>query len=120
MHGHKNAVDTREGEPEIDSSEAFRQAAAEHFGKPEKQSAQKGKCGGNAHDQMKVPGDEIVADHDCGKVLAREEQSGDAAREKERDEPEGEEHGGGQLNLGVPQSAEPTHEKNRGGQAQGG
>ena len=52
-------------------------------------------------------------------IVARQEQSGQPSCEKKRDETESKEHRGRQLDLTVPESAEPAHQQNRRGQTQG-
>ena len=93
MHGHEDAIDPGERQPEVNFAERLIEAAAKHFGKPEEQGAEYGKCRGNTHDQVKVTSDEVVTRRGSGKVLTREEQSGEAAGEKERNETDGEKHG---------------------------
>src|SRR5207249_9797493 len=88
------------------------------FGKPEKQRAKNGERRGDAHDQMEMAGDEIVADGNCGgEIVAREENSGEPAGEKKRNETEREKHGGVELDARVPERAEPTDDENRGRQS---
>src|SRR5713226_7734842 len=100
-------------------AERFVQATAKKFGEPEKQGAKNGECRGHAHDQMEMAGDEIVADGSGGEIVAREENSGESAGEKKRNEAEREKHGGVELDARVPECAEPTDQEDRGGQSEG-
>src|SRR5260370_12850135 len=69
---------------------------------------------------MEMAGDEIVADGSSGgEIVAREENSGESAGEKKRNETEREEHGGVELDARVPECAEPTDEQDRSGQSEG-
>src|SRR5712692_10090455 len=99
-------------------AERFVQAAAKQFWEPEKQCAKNGECRGDAHDEMKMPGDEIVADGSSGEIVAREENPGESAGEKKRDETEREKHGGVELHASVPERAEPTDQKDGGRQSE--
>ncbi len=118
MHGHENAIDAGESEPEMNFAERFVQTASKKFGEPEKQRAENRERRGDAHHQMEMAGDEIVADGGGGEIMAREKNSGEAAGEKKRNETEREKHGGIELDAGVPESAEPTDEEDRGGQSE--
>src|SRR5712692_1047490 len=100
-------------------AESFVQAAAKKFGEPEKQCAKNRECRRNAHDEMKMTSDEIVADGSGGKIVAGEENSGESAGEKKRNEAEREKHGGVELDARVPECAEPTDQQDRGGQPEG-
>src|SRR5881296_1715582 len=103
VHRHENAVDASEGQPEMKFAERLVQAAAKKFGKPEKQRAKNGERRGDAHDQMEMAGDEIVADGGSGgEIVARQENSGEPAGEKKRNETEREKHGGVELEARVP------------------
>src|SRR3982074_1857952 len=108
VHGHEDAVDAGEGQPEMNFAERFVQAAAKKFGEPEKQCAENGECRRDAHDKMEMAGDEIVADGSDGEVMAREENSGESAGKKKRNETEREKHGGIELHAPVPERAKPT------------
>src|SRR5258708_7492101 len=119
VHRHEDGVDAGEGQPEMNLAERFVQAAAKKFGEPEKQGAENGECRRDAHDEMEMAGDEIVADCSGGEIVAREENPGEAAGEKKRDEPEREKHGGIELDSRVPKCAEPTDQEDRGGQSEG-
>src|SRR6266852_6275028 len=99
-------------------AERFVQATAEKFGEPEKQGAKNGECRGHAHDQMEMAGDEIVADGSGGEIVTREENSGESAGEKKRNEAEREKHGGVQLHTRIPERAEPTDQQDRGGESE--
>src|SRR5207302_10610716 len=96
VHGHENAIDAGEGQPEMNFAERLVQAAAKKFGEPEKQRAKNGERRGHAHDQMEMAGDEIVADGGSGgEIVAREKNSGEPAGEigrascREREDMEG-------------------------------
>src|SRR5260370_19623910 len=68
---------------------------------------------------MEMAGDEIVADGSSGgEIVAREENSGESAGEKKRNETEREKHGGVELDARVPECAEPTDQEDRGGQSE--
>src|ERR1700739_1542132 len=110
VHRHENAVDTCEGEPEMNFAEGVVQAAAKHFREPEKQRAENRERRGDAHHQMEMAGNEIVADGSGGEIVTREEDSGKPAGQKKRNEAKREKHGGVELNAGVPERAEPTDE----------
>src|SRR5258707_905833 len=93
VHGHENTVDAGEGQPEMKFAERFVQAAAKKFREPEKECAENGECRSDAHDEVEMAGDEIVADGGSGgEIVARQEKSGKAAREKKRNEKERERH----------------------------
>src|SRR5438046_6098500 len=93
VHGHENAIDAGERQPEMNFAERLVQAATKKFGEPEKQRAKNGERRGDAHDEMEMAGDEIVADCGSGgEIAAREENSGEPAGEKKRNETEREEH----------------------------
>src|SRR5437879_7685536 len=95
VHGHENAVDTGESQPEVKFAERLVQAAAKKFGEPEKQRAENGEGRSDAHDEMEMAGDEIVADGSSrGEILARQENSGKSPGEKKRNETEREKHRG--------------------------
>ena len=120
MHGHEDAIHSGEGEPEVQLAERLVETAPEHFWKPEKEGGKNRESGGDAHDQMKVAGDEVVVHGSASKVISREKESGDAARQKKRNETQGKEHRGIELDFGVPERAEPTEQKNAGRQAERG
>src|SRR5713226_8392749 len=69
---------------------------------------------------MEMAGDEIVADGSGGQIVARQENPGESAGEKKRNEAEREKHGGVELDARVPERAEPTDEEDAGGQSEGG
>src|SRR2546423_615769 len=117
VHGHKDAVNAGEGDPEVQFAKRLVQAATEKFGEPEKQCAKNGERGCDAHDEMEMAGDEIVADGSGGEIVAGEENSREPAGEKKRDETEREEHGSVELDARVPQCAEPTDQEDHGGQS---
>src|SRR5207302_8389892 len=99
-------------------AERFVQAAAKKFGEPEKHSAKNGGCRRYAHYEMKMAGDEIVANGSSGEIMASEENSGESAGEKKGDETQGKKHSRVELNARVPQCAEPTDQEDRGGQSE--
>src|SRR5712664_800070 len=119
VHRHEDAVDAGKGNPEMEFAERFVQAAAKKFGEPEKQCAKNGKRGRDAHDEMEMTGDEIVADGSSGEIVAGEENPGESAGEKKRNKTEREKHGSVELDARVPQRAEPTDQKDGGGQSEG-
>src|SRR6185437_1041280 len=82
VHGHEDAVDSRESEPEVKFAERFIETARKDFWKPEKKSAENCKGSSDAHYQMEVAGDEIVADGTSGEVVAGEHNARHAARQK--------------------------------------
>src|SRR2546430_4671823 len=88
VHGHKDAVNAGEGDPEVQFAKRLVQAAAEEFGEPEKQCAKNGERGCDAHDEMEMAGDEIVADGSGGEIVAGAGKSREAAREEKREENE--------------------------------
>src|SRR5437660_10041395 len=97
VHGHEDAIDASESQPEMKFAERLVQAAAKKFGEPKKQRAKNGECRGDAHDQMKMAGNEIVADGGSGgEIVAGEENSRESAGEKKGKETEREKHGGGE------------------------
>src|SRR5437879_9534714 len=119
VHRHEGAVDASKGQPEMKFAERLVQAAAKKFGKPEKQRAENGERRGDAHDEMEMAGDEIVADGGSGgEIAARQENPGEPAGEKKRNEAEHEKHGGVELDARVPEGAEPTDDKYRCGQSE--
>src|SRR5258708_26120640 len=79
VHGHEDAVDAGEGQPEMNFTERLVQAAAKHFGEPEEQRAKNGERGGDAHDEMEMAGNEIVADGRGGEIGACEGNPGESA-----------------------------------------
>src|SRR6266446_1189618 len=119
VHGHENTVDAGEGQPEMKFAERYVQAAAKKFREPEKECAENGECRSDAHDEVEMAGDEIVADGGSGgEIVARQENSGKSAREKERNETEREKHRGVQLDTRVPECGEPTDDQDRSGQSE--
>src|SRR2546426_6372722 len=119
VHGHEDAVDACERQPEMNLAERFVQPAAKQFGKPEKQRAKNGECRRDAHDEMEMASDEIVADGSSGEIVAPQENSGESAGEKKRNETEREKHGGVELHARIPQCAKPTEQQDCGGQSEG-
>src|SRR3989440_1994366 len=116
VHGHENAIDAGERQPEMNFAERLVQAAAKKFGKPEKQRAKNGERRGDAHDEMEMAGDEIVADGGSGgEIVARQENPGEPAGEKKRNETEREKHGGVELGPRVPERGETTGDEDGGG-----
>ena len=95
----------------MEFAERLVQAAAVEFRKPEEQRAENRERCGDAHHQMKVPGDEIVGDRGYCDVVACEEQSRKSTGKKQRDEPDGKEHRGRQPNLSGPHRTEPACQK---------
>src|SRR5205814_10544168 len=92
VHGHENAIDAGERQPEMNFDERLVQAATKKFGEPEKQRAKNGERRGDAHDEMEMAGDELVADCRSGcEIAARDEKPGEPAAEKRRNETAGEE-----------------------------
>src|SRR5580700_3018107 len=118
MHGHEHAIDSSKGKPEVELAERFVETACEHFWEPEKQRAENCECRGDAHDQMKVAGDEVVADGNGGEIVAGERKSGDAACQKKRNESESKKHRRIELDSRIPKCAEPTEQEYRGRQAE--
>src|SRR5713101_9181398 len=118
VHRHEDTVDAGEGNPEVEFAKRLVQAAAKKFGEPEKQCAKDGERGRDAHDEMEMAGDEIVADGSGGEIVAREENPRESAGEKKRNEAEREKHGGVELNARVPERAEPTDQQDGGGQSE--
>src|SRR5260370_38537858 len=101
-------------------AERLVQAAAKKSWETEKQRGENGECRGDAHDEMEMAGDEIVADgSSSGKIVAREENSGKSAREKKRNETEREKHGGVELDPRGPERAGPTGQEDRGRASRG-
>src|SRR6266852_1885175 len=99
-------------------AERFVQTAAKKFREPEKQCAKDRERRGDAHDQMEMAGDEIVANGCGGLIVAREENSGESAGEKKRNEAECEKHGGVQLHTRIPERTEPTDQQDGGGESE--
>src|SRR5580704_436077 len=118
MHGHEHTIDSCKGEPEVEFAERFVETAREHFWEPEKQAAENCERRSDAHYQMKVPGDEVVADGSGGEISAGEEKSGDAARQKKRNKTESKQHRRIELDSCIPECSEPTKQENAGRQAQ--
>src|SRR6266481_7193854 len=118
VHGHENAVDANEGQPEMDFAERLVQSAAKHFGESEKQGAENGQRRCDSHDEVEMAGDKIVADGSGGKIVGGQENPRKAAREKKRNESDSEKHGGVELDARVPERAEPTHPENCGRQSE--
>src|SRR2546426_12545000 len=119
VHGHEDAVDACKRQPEMNLAERFVQPAAKQFGKPEKQRAKNGECRRDAHDEMEMAGDEIVADGSSGGIVARQENSGKSAGEKKRNETEREKHGGGGVEARMPQVAKTNEHTGFGGEVEG-
>src|SRR5208282_2352211 len=120
VHGHEHTINSCKSEPEVQLAEGFVEMAREYFWKPEKKSAKDCECGGNAHHEMKVAGDEFVADGSSGEIVAHEKKPGNSASQEKRNESEGEKHRRIELDLGVPESAEPTTQEDAGGQTKRG
>src|SRR5580692_10218559 len=106
VHWHEDTIDADEGDPEMDLAEAFVEASAKHFGEPKEQGAQHRERRGDAHHEVEVSGNEVVAHRGGSEIVTRQKQSGQPARKKERDEAESEEHRRRQLDLTIPESAE--------------
>src|SRR5260370_15400749 len=70
VHRHEDAVDAGKGNPEVEFAKRLVQAAAKKFWEPEKQRAENGKRGRDAHDEMEMAGDEIVADGSSSEIVA--------------------------------------------------
>ena len=83
VHGHEDTVDAGEGNPEVEFAKRLVQAAAKKFGEPEEQCAKNGEGGRDAHDQMEVAGDKIVANGSRREIVAGEENPGESAGEKQ-------------------------------------
>src|SRR3989442_14697623 len=111
VHGHEYAVDAGEGQPEMNFAERLVQAAAKKFRKPEKQRAKNGECRRDAHDEMEMAGDEIVAHNSGGEIVARQENSGKSAGEEKRNENEREKHGGNEVGTRGSEGGEPNEER---------
>src|SRR5713226_8151455 len=118
VHRHEDGVDAGEGQPEMNLAERFVQAAAKKFGEPEKQGAENSECRRDAHDEMEMAGNEIVADGSGGEIVAREENPGESAGEKKRNEAEREKHGSVELDARIPECAEPTDQEDCVGQSE--
>src|ERR1700694_5585276 len=97
VHGHENEIDAYEGKPEMNFAERFIEAAAKEFREPKKERAQDRESRRNAHDQMEVAGDEIVADGSGREVVAREENSGESTGKEKRNKTEGKQHGSDEV-----------------------
>src|SRR5258707_10196809 len=104
MHGHEDTVDAGEGDPEVEFAKRFVQAAPKKFGEPEKQCAKNRERGRDAHDEMEMAGDEIVADGSSGEVMAGGENTREAAGEKKRNETQRGKHRGGEVDARGPKS----------------
>jgi len=120
VHGHEDEIDAGEGEPEMKLAKRLVESAAKEFWKPEKQCAEDGERSGDTHDEMEMSGDEFVADGRGGEIASREEDSRNSAGHEERNETDGEQHRGVELDARVPERAEPTDQQNRCGQTERG
>src|SRR5260370_35069162 len=65
-----------------------------------------------------MAGDEIVADGSSGQIVVRQENPGESAGKKKRNEAEREKHGGVEMDARVPKCAEPAGQQNQGGQTE--
>src|ERR1700716_2059748 len=119
VHGHEDTVDAGESNPEVEFAKRFVQAAAKKFGEPEKQCAKNRERGRDAHHEMEMAGDEIVADGSSGEVMAGEGNPREGAGEKKGKENERAEDRGVELDARVPKCPEPTDQQYRGGQSEG-
>jgi len=81
MHGHEDTVDAGEGNPEVKFTSGSFRRRPKSLG-PEKQCAKNCERGRDAHNEMEMAGDEIVADGSGGEILAGEENAGESAGEK--------------------------------------
>src|SRR5580692_4514024 len=118
MHGHEDAIDSRERKPEVDLAERLMETASEHFWEPEKQGGENRKRSGHSHHQMKVAGNKVVAHRNGGQIGAAEKKSRDAARQEKRNKSENKEHRGVELNFAFPERAEPTQQEDASRQSQ--
>src|SRR5437588_7276064 len=117
VHRHKHTVYARERQPEMQIAQGFVHLAPKELGKPEKQSCKYGERRSHTHDQMKMPGHEILSERRGSEIVPRKEESREPAGKKERNKPEREQQGGVEPDARVPKRAKPTDHKNRCGQA---
>src|SRR5216683_2991954 len=119
VHRHENAIRANEGEPEVELGETLVHHAAEHFWEPIVGGGEDAEDGSDAHDQVKVSGDESgVVKWDIEHGL-REEGAADSAGHEERHKAYGEQHGRCETNAAAPESAEPVECLDGGGNADG-
>src|SRR5258708_11801528 len=119
VHRHEDTVDAGEGNPEVEFAKRLVQAPAKKFWEPEKQRAKNCERGRDAHDEMEMAGDEIVADGSGGEIVAGQENSGDSAGKKKGNEIEREKDGGVEPGPRGLQSSEATGHENSGGRGAG-
>jgi len=103
VHRHKDAVNTREGEPEMELAKSLVEASPEELWEPEEKSGEYCERGGNAHDEVEVTDDEVFADGSAREIVASQEDTGEASCNEERNETDGKERRSRKLNAGVPQ-----------------
>src|SRR5258708_40332919 len=108
VHRHEDTVDAGEGNPEVEFAKRLVQAPAKKFWEPEKQRAKNCERGRDAHDEMEMAGDEIVADGSGGEIVAGQENSGDPPGKKKGKENEREKQGGGGVEPRRPQKCRAT------------
>src|SRR6266496_2770098 len=105
MHGHKNAIDPDEGNPEVDFAKRLVHEAAEHFRKPEVGSRKHTEYRSHSHYQMEMRQHKVSIVHRQIQRSLTQYQTGDAASNEERNKANGKQHWRSKANLPAPKSA---------------
>src|SRR5580704_4159689 len=101
MHWHEDAIDTDEGEPEMQLPETFIHHAANHLGHPEIRSRKYPEDRGNGHNEVEVRNHEICCVKIGVQTGLRQEEAADTAADEHRDKSEGEQGCGGEPQIGA-------------------
>ena len=92
VHGHEDAVDADEGEPEVDLAERLVQHPAEHLREPEVRGREDAEDRRHAHDQVEVRDHEVRVVQVQVERGLRQEEARQAAGDEQRHEAEREQH----------------------------
>src|SRR6202034_8453 len=114
MHGHEDAIGSYKGEPEVKLSQWFAHHATKHFREPEIGGGKNSKDGSHTHHQMKVRDNVVSGVKHIVHGRLRQEQAGESAAHKQRNETKRKKHGRLELNFAAPQRSNPVESLDRG------
>src|SRR6266851_4571337 len=119
MHGEEGRVGSDDGEPEVEAAEGFGHQTPSYEREPIVGCGEEAEDAGHGHDEVEVGDDEdgvveVLVQNGLG-----EDGAGKTTGDEERDEAEGEEHGGGVVRLRAPGGGEPAQDLGGGGQRDG-
>src|SRR5262249_22284236 len=102
MHRDEGGVGAEKGDPEVELAQALIHEPTEDSREPEVDAGERGEASGHGHDQVEVGDNEVGVVQVAIQAWLREDRAGESAGYEERDEADGEQHGGSELNAAAP------------------